>query len=44
MKWFHGLLLSQKKERYNAIYSNIDRPRDHHIKSEKNISYERIRD
>ena len=27
-----GILLSHKKEWNNAIYSNMDGPRDHHIK------------
>jgi len=35
---YNGILLSRKKEWNNAIYSNMDRPRDYHTtwsKSEK---------
>ena len=31
----NGILLSQKKEWNNAIYSNIDGPRDYHTKWSK---------
>ena len=32
---YNGILLSHKKEWNNAIYSNMDGPRDHHIKWSK---------
>ena len=32
---YHGILLSHKKEGNNAICSNIDGPRDYHIKRSK---------
>ena len=32
---YNGILLSHKKELNNAICSNIDEPRDHHIKWSK---------
>ena len=37
-----GILLSHKNEWNNAIYSNIDGPRDYHTKSdrERQISYD----
>jgi len=32
---YNGILLSDKKERNNAICSNMDRPRDYHSKLSK---------
>ena len=32
---YNGILLSHKKELNNAICSNMDRPRDYHIKQSK---------
>ena len=42
---YNGLLLSHKKERSNAICSNMDGPRDYHAKwskldRERQISYD----
>ena len=39
---YNGILLSHKKEQNNGICSNMDRPRDYHVKSDRKrqISYD----
>ena len=37
--YIHGILLGHKEEWNNAICSNMDRPRDYHIRQRKMISY-----
>ena len=35
---YKRLLLSHKKEQYNAIYSNMDGPRDYHTVKQRKIN------